>query len=159
MRTNAFYAFLLLQLFSFSASAQNRESDGYISSEPICGWDSLKSKIIQPEIIRRAGVWSIYMLEFSIDSVGNIEKFFQTKTKHFNVELVIDDDKIFKWADSTFILTLQTILNSTKWKHSVYNGAPFNGHIKVPIIINRFGFSNIDGILLNVPLPMGRTVW
>ena len=43
-----------------------------ISASPMCGWDSLKSNMIYPELMRRAGIEKKVYINFTIDTTGVI---------------------------------------------------------------------------------------
>ena len=143
-----------LQLVSSLLLGQGKDSSPYISAEPVGGWDSLKSKISYSEILRRSTFWSIYMVDFTFDSVGSVEKFNPTKRLHFDRDLNIRTLEGYEKYDSSFVVHIESVLKSVKWKPIAYDAQVIKGRVKVPIIFNLFGFSKRDGIIINVPLPI-----
>nr|MBP9211676.1 hypothetical protein [Bacteroidota bacterium] len=136
-----------------SLLCQNYDSR-YISAEPMEGWDSLKARIPYSELYRRAGFWSIYMFDFSFDSLGNVEGFEPTKYLHFDGELETKELKVFGQSDSVFVIRIENILRSFKWKQVVYDSKTVKGRVKLPIMFNQFGFSKWYGVLINIPHPI-----
>jgi hypothetical protein len=159
MKMYLFIVLLSVLIFSIPLSAQHNDSMQDVSAEPFCGWDSLKSQISYPEIFRRAGIWSIYVLNISIDSLGNAKTSGTTRTLHFDRDLNISTDNRFKYADSVFIGKLESLLLSVQWKQMKYDGLPFKGVTKIPIIFNRYGFGNWNGAVVNIPLTITRVVF
>ena len=148
------------QLLSTILLGQNIGLNQYISTEPIGGWDSIKSKIMYSELLRRVGFWSIYVIDFSFDSLGNVEKFAPTKFLHFDRELNVRTIEGSEKVDSSMVMNIETIIKSVKWKPVVYDSERIKGRAKIPIIFNLYGFSKLgDGVIINVPLPLVKGVY
>jgi hypothetical protein len=60
------YTLLIIILMASPCYPQHK----YTPAAPICGWDSLRSRIIFPELFIRACVESLVEVSFSIDTTG-----------------------------------------------------------------------------------------
>ena len=146
---------LLLFLCSSETHAQFNSASEFASTEPTCGWDSLKLRISYPEILRRSRVWSFYLLDFTLDSLGNFQRPLHAKALHFDGNLNPRVDREFGVIDSIFIKDLEPIVGSVKWKPIVWQWKPIQAKVKIPLFFSFYGFSNTwEKIIVNVPLPL-----
>ena len=102
--------FLVCITFNFGY-AQN-----LIDPSPSCGWDSLKSSIVYPEIAKRAGLQGFGEALVEIDSVGNIL-----------------DITIFT-GQYVFKKPIMDAIQSTKWIPATVGDKKVEGKVSFPVL-------------------------
>ena len=106
-----------------------------ISASPMCGWDSLKSRIIYPVTMRRASIEEKVTIKLSIDTTGAIN----------NISFQRGDDGginniAVQWANersdtvsNIFEEIVLEVIRSTSWIPAKYQGRSLCDEITIKV--------------------------
>jgi hypothetical protein len=130
-RTNCTIYFLFLLLFLSVVNfdfAQTRvwieDSSQYSPPYPKIGWDSLKSRIIYPEIYTEAGVEQSQTIVVYISITGEVDSIMYGKMY------------------TGFSQPVNTAIYSTKWIPGKFKGVPIDTSITIPISFKLYDGEN-----------------
>ncbi len=92
------------------------------SAFPVCGWDSLSSRITYPELCKRAGIEGACVFQLVLDTSGSIVSFRSLGTCH-----------------PYFVRLVDSVVRTTKWLPAQCDGKPRPSLFEIPVW---FYFSN-----------------
>ena len=117
-----YYSIVLIMTVMTNLFSQQKT---YELPKPIIGWDSLSSKILYPEIYRRAGIQGVFIAELRIDSAGILSK------------ITVQELNKSEILDSTYAIvnSLKSNLKSIQWLPGKVNGRNVEGQLKIPLIL------------------------
>ena len=93
--------------------------------KPVIGWDSLRSKMIYPEIGRRAHVEGAFRASIEVDSTGNLADLRITSLNYQHA---------FNQSDSLFSNYVEQVIRKAQWHPGLENGSPKKMRISVPFL-------------------------
>ncbi len=91
-------------------------ADGFQQAQPVCGWDSLRNRIVYPDLGVRAGLDERVTVRITIDAHGNI------------------DTIQFSEFNKVFLETIKNAIFSTTWFPAFRDGNPIKSTLSIPII-------------------------
>ncbi len=107
---------LVIMLAVFSSLLGQMASAQYTYASPVDGWDSLRTHIRYPELLRRAGIEGCAFVDARIDSTGEI----------------LAPVAIHATSDQ-FEGAVHDALFQTKWHPAIDNGKPVSSVIQFPV--------------------------
>lgn len=112
--------------FLFPCVGQESQPDNlYQQAYPAIGWDSLKLRIIYPDLCNRAGVTGAYNAFLDIGSGGQI---LSSRIEPLNYNHVNNR------GDSYFVSALKSAIHSTTWTPAFVKGKPVRSELTVPVM-------------------------
>jgi hypothetical protein len=93
-----------------------------IPPSPMCGWDSLKSRINYPNLARIAGVEEQVYVSFNVDTSGAIANIIIHRQNNFTVTI-----------SDNFQTAIISALKSTKWIPEKYQGKTRRSNLSLSI--------------------------
>jgi len=116
---------LLLIVFLSTATASAQESQVARLPEPVGGWDTLRNKIVYPDLAIRAGIYGAYLVTLTIDSHG---KPISASSRAFS------KGESLKSEDSVLVVSLERELMATKWNLGGLTDKPMTMQVVIPVV-------------------------
>jgi hypothetical protein len=140
MRTISIISILILFIVPIKAQKKSQIK----LPEPLDGWTPITSKMIYPELARRAGVNATYKVSVIVDSTGKQE----------NLNFKIMDWPEHCMFDSLFSDVINKSFSATKWHSGTRDGVPTTMKISFLLSLSQSGGGTVsmDGSTINYEL-------
>ena len=102
-----FTLFTFVALLGYTAPAQYDWAREFSLPEPAISWDSLRTRMMYPEIYVRAGINALYIAKVAFDSLGNLQTFRINRGLHF-------------YSDTAYVLA--EVADSTRMDYRIISG-------------------------------------